>query len=265
MVPRRRRRRGAGQFKRRRSFKKRSGKQQWGGSLKFATRYPGGNRATQVPMPQTFFTKHPYYELATVNALDDFIFRDYLPSSLFNINGSGADAGFASAMNTFYVDYVVLGFAYKITVSSLVAAQTLTFTLVPWPTNDDPTNISEMDYRPGAKSSIVGVMDGGQGQKSFSGYVKSSALYGVNVADEKEFWGAGTTAPSKIMHLYFSLQNNSDSQDWNFSYRVHLTMYVKWFNRKEIAVPSSALGAFEVPLAIEEKVEEKMEDAIAAL
>ncbi len=244
MSGRRRRRRGAGQFKRRR-FKRRGSKlNQWGGTLKFATRFPGGNRVTQMPMPQTFFTKHAFYSTGTTNALDDFNLKTFIPSALFNVDSSGADAGFAADMNAFYKFYVVLGYSYRITYQNLTSTSSALFLVVPFSTNTSPpTSLINMEYRAGCKTAVLGVEQGGSAQKTLSGYVNTSSLFGTKLTEEEEFWGQDTNDPARPTFLYVVGQNMADSRDWDFSFRVHITMYVKWFNREIAGAPTVSFNA----------------------
>ncbi len=269
-VMRRHRRRGVGMFKRRK-FKRRGRKQNWGGSIRFSTRFPGGNKVTQVPVAQTYFTKHPFYLTGTTNALDDFHVKNFQPSALFNVDTAGADAGFAAAMNDLYQFYVVLGFSWRVEVVNLETASTMTLLAVPWPTGSLPTNVLQMEYRPGCKSVLLGTKDGAGARKSLSGYVNTSALFGTKLVHEEEFWGQNTTVPARLMHLIIVMQNNVDDQDWNFSFRVHFQIYTKWFNRAVEGFPTVLAPTRVAHLEkLKERVvilapEEKMEDAILEL
>ncbi len=238
--PKGKRRRNGGMKKRGR---KRGRKQTWGGTLKFATRYPGGNRVTQIPMPQAFFTKHPFYSTGTSNPMDDFDLKDLSPSWLFDVDGNGGDAGFAANMNAFYKFYVVLGYSYRITMSSCSNDTTAVFLVVPWPTSEAPATLAASEYRAGAKTAVLGVEQGGNAQRTLSGYVNTSALFGTKLTEEEEFWGQDTNKPARETHLYVVMQSMNDDQDWCYAFQIHLTLYVKWFNRATSGQPALTLDA----------------------
>ncbi len=232
-------RRGRKMFRGRR-FRKKKPLGNWGGALKFSSRFPGGNRATQVPLPDTYFTKHPFYQTQNVNIVGGSAFdlQIYNPSSLFNVDLAGADAGFAASMNLFYRQYVVLGTSYHVTVMNLDTTNSMTTMIVPFGHVDDPTSFSDMEYRAGCVTKVVSCRQGNGGKVVFNGYVPHAAVFGTKIWNELTYWGENTTNPLNNICLYIGTARNDAATTWVYEIRVHLTMYVKWFNRKEAGEPT---------------------------
>ncbi len=224
-------------FRRRKARKGRS----WGGTLKFATRYPGGSRATQIPMPQTFFTKHAFYLTQNVGGAPAFSLEPYQMNALFNVDLAGGDAGFAAEMSLFYGTYVVLGFSYVVTFLNLETGTGSTVVVVPWPKIEDPTTLNDIEYRAGAKSRMINALNSGSSKTTLKGYVNLSKLYGMKIANEASFWGVGTADPAIPMQFYIGIAEGAGGTQ-NYQLRVHFTFYVKWFNRNEAGGTAAAVG-----------------------
>ncbi len=233
----RKRKYGRTYAKRRKQRRRRAGKRQWGGVVKFGTRFPGGRRVTQVPFPQVYFTKHAYRQTVNNTNIAAFTLFAYQPSSLFNVDLLGDDAGFAAALDTFWTTYVVLGYSYEVTFSSRENGDDLQMYVVPWPFIDDPTTSSNMEYRAGAKVVMIGPNASGDSVKSIRGYVNTSSLVGVKLVNEATFWGSGSTEPTVIPQLYCGISNNLGSTTTG-TFKIALNIYVKWFNRKDAGTPA---------------------------
>ncbi len=235
-------------FKRRR-FKRRGGSKSWGGVLKYSTRFPGGNAVTQVPFAQTFFTKLAYYQTLSVINAPTFDLHFFNLNYLFSVDSSGTDAAFASELSAMYGAYVVLAVGYEFTVSNLEATTGVTMIVVPWPVNSqNPTDLSDIEYRAGAKSYMLGPSTSSRSVKTVKGYVNLSSMYGSKVVSEEEFWAFGTLTPPRVMRVFVAVQNNQ-ALTTDYELRTHLTFYVKWFNRSTGGEPNQAFSAFGGPLA----------------
>ncbi len=222
---------------RRRRFRRRSSKNVWGGVNKFASRFPGGKRVTQVPFAQVYFTKHAYNQTINNVNIAAFSLFAYQPTSLFNVDLLGDDAAFAASLNQFWTTYVVLGASYEVTWSSRENTDSSQLTVVPWPTIDDPTTFREIEYRAGSKTVMVSGAESGQSIKSIKGYVNMSSLFGMKVVNEATFWADGTVEPTVRPQLYCSLTNNLGNTSTG-TFKIKMQLYVKWFNRKDAGEPS---------------------------
>ncbi len=221
-------RRGRKMFRRRRFGRKRKS---WGGTLKFATRYPGGNRATQVPIPQTYFTKHPFYTTLNVGSGTSFDLTSITMNSLFNMDGLGADAGYAAAMNLFWENWVVLGCHFVISYSTTEADTPAVIYSLPWPNVADPTDKDDMQYRGGCRTRLLSSEFGSKSVSTLKGYVNIAQLTGQKVVVEQDFWGTNTAAPVNLTPLYMAFDTTNGTTS-SYSLRIHLTLYVKWFNKQ---------------------------------
>jgi len=222
----------------RRRARRRSGKRIWGGVNKFASRFPGGKRITQVPFAQVYFTKHAYNQTLNNTNIALFSLFAYQPTSLFNVDLSGDDAAFAASLNQFWTTYVVLGFSYEVSFVNRETGDDLTLSVVPWPTIDDPTSLREIEYRAGSKSVLISEGDSGNNIKSISGYVNVSSLFGMKVVNEATFWADGTTEPTTRPQLYCGVTNNLGNTTTG-TFKIKMQLYVKWFNRKDAGEPTS--------------------------
>ncbi len=223
-----------------RSYKRRGGAV--GGALKFATRYPGGNRVTQVPMAAVYFTKHTFLETENIGGGAAFTLIEYRPMSLFNQDLGGSDATYASQMLTFYNEYVVLGYSYRFMFQTLETGTGMEFALANWPNNSIPATFNDLKYLPGAKSQVLGISTGSTGQKWISGYINTTKLFGLNVAVNDSFWGVGTVSPPQECSLYVGVSNISGAAGNSYQIHMNLVTYVKWFNRNEVTTLPAVVG-----------------------
>ncbi len=239
----------------RRRFKRKARRKSWGGTLKFATKYPGGMRVTQYPIAQTYFTKHEFYDTQHISG-GAFELDVYQPTALFNMDLVGGDAAWAAQFVGFWNSYVVLGVKYVITVASRETQDTLLFSVVPWGRIADPISQDDMQYRAGCKTVVLSGQGGTGSTKTISGYVSWTALSGVKVVNEDIFWGKLTVDPTSNMSLYVST-NNSNGSNTTYTLRVHLVAYTKWFNRTEEGnpVPVSALSRLETIVQLRKQAE----------
>ncbi len=228
-------------------FRRRRGKRRgsYGGSLKFHTRFKGGNKVTQVPTSQEYFTKHPFYQTLNQTTEPAFDVVPYTMSALFDMDGAGADAGYAARMNLFWKNYVVIGCAWRVTCVNLEATTSLTLMVVPWSSTDVPTSLADMEYRAGCKTVIVSPMGSAGDVKTLSGYVNIAQMFGMKIWNEEEFFGVDTANPTRNTFLYIALQDNvALAKDYQL--RTHLQLYVKWFNRVDAGEPALAAGGFKI-------------------
>ncbi len=218
---------------------------QWGGAQKFHSRYPGGKNVTQVPYPQTYFTKHPYFisdRITTVSEYDVLVFQ---PNSLFDIDAVGGDVGYASVLNLQYKRYCVLGYAWTVTITNLHTTS-LIFNVLHWPTSDVPVDLDEIQYRPGNKQLLIAPQGGAGAVKTMHGYVNIQGLTGVEVWNEKDFWGVGTADPARQTFMFVAVAAaDGGITPYEYEFRIQMHMYVKWFNRDASGEP---VGSFEAAI-----------------
>ncbi len=238
--------------KRKRSFKKRSFRKKfrgrrkrssrpYGGVLKYSSKFAGGNLATQVPFPQVYITKLPYYKTANTIAGAAFTLTTFNVNALFDIDTLGGDVGFASAMSNLYRSYVVLGVAWTVTCVNLETDTSLNFGVVMWPSNQAPTDFQGLQFRPGCKTIMVDPIGSGKTQRTLRGYCDLRKLWGTKIGTEEEFWGTGTTDPTRLLRMYIGLSDNTGNTK-NVQLRVHFQLYTKWFNRNLEGAPAALIG-----------------------
>ena len=236
-------RRGRKMFTRRRRFrKKRIGT--FGGVLKFSTRFKGGKRTTQVPIPQVYFTKHPCFDSDNIDvAAGSTFIKSYQPSSVFSFDGAGADAGFAASMLSFWNNWVVLGYSYVIEIMNSDNTDAVTVGVLPLSnTTTDPTTFDDFRYRPGAQTRMLAVRTSSKGNTIFKGYVGTSAIYGIDAAKDDAWWGSGTTDPFQNSTFLIGAKSINDASTTVLNFRVKLNLYTKWFNRTSIGNPEASLS-----------------------
>ncbi len=222
--------------------RRRSSKSGYGSVVKFSTRFKGGRGTAmmcQAPMPQIYLTRHPYFQTTNTTEATGFFLRTYVVNDMFDIDGAGGDVGFAAAMSTFYRDYVVLACAYEITMVNLETDTSANFGVLFWPSSQPPTDFQTFQFRPGAQSKVLSAAGSGHQQQTLKGYVNLKQLFGTNIASEEEFWGDGTTTPTRTLRCYVATSSNLGADSIAFQTRVNFTLYVKWFNRNSIGTPAA--------------------------
>ncbi len=252
-------RRGRKMFTRRRRFSRKRGTPSYGGTLKFATRFKGGRRTTQVPIAQVYFTKHPALEseAISITAPNPFI-QGWQPSALFNWDLAGADAGFAASMLSFWQNYVVLGYSYHVIFHNTDNSNAIRVGVLPLGNVvTDPTTFDDFMYRPGAQTKMLTTKANTQATAHFSGYVNSSKIIGTKVWQDSTFYGEGTADPITNSAFLIAAQNLSTLDATAMSFRIKFVFYVKWFNRTAIGDPSTSLAA--LPTAKKVDVIKKLE------
>ena len=238
-------------FKRRR-FSRKRGSKGYGGVLKFASRYPG-RHVTQVPYPQTYFTKHPFYfDDSIIDVVTDYDVVVFEPTALFNVDTIGGDAGYASILNAQYERYVVLGFSYKITIVNKHTSSLL-YVVSVHPNSDVPVDDQDAKYRVGAKQIVVAPGGQANATKTQTGYVNCQGLFGVKVWNEKDFFGVFTTDPTRNAFLYSSVATIDATTTFTYDISVHFQIYVKWFDRDVSGEPAAlggggAIGSLKMPI-----------------
>ncbi len=249
-------------------FRRRRGtKRSYGGVVKFSTRYRGGRGSAmvcQVPIPQIYITRHPYFQTNNTVTVAQFFLRTLLPSSLFNIDASGLDVGFAAALEQFWSTYVVLGCKYEVTIVNLDPTSSINFGIVFWPSNQTLSDFQELQYRPGSQTTMVSPIDSGANMKTLRGYVNFNQLFGVKMVNEEEFWGSLSTDPVRQMRMYIGTSSNDASAVYSIQTRINLTLYVKWFNRNDVGEPADVLRGGVLATSLVEQVK-KSESKLSAL
>ncbi len=235
------RRRGKKMFKRRRFGGRKRKIQQWGGAQKFHSNYPGKN-ATESPYPQTYFTKHPYFLSDRITTVGDYDILVFQPNEMFDIDAVGGDVGYATVLNLQYKRYVVLAYQWTVTITNLHTASLL-FNVLHWPNSDVPVDLEEIEYRPGNCQVLVAPQGGAGAVKTMKGYVSIEGLTGVQVWNEKDYFGVGTTSPVRTTFMYVAVSSADASTAYNYEFRVQMHMYVKWFNREVSGEPVGVVVA----------------------
>ncbi len=231
-------RRGRKMFRRRRAKKG-----SYGGVIKFSTRFKGGKGSamvSQVPFPQIYFTRHPYFQTFNTTTATQFFLRTFIVNDMFDIDGVGGDVGYAAAMEDIYREYVVLGCKYEVTTVNLEVDTSINVGIVFWPSNQPPSDMSELQYRAGSQTIMLGARDSGKQQQTLRGYANLGQLFGAKPAVEEDFWGTLSASPVRGLRCYIATSSNDSTAVYNIQTRVHFTLYVKWFNRNVIGLPSDA-------------------------
>lgn len=194
------------------------------------------------PLPQQYYcnmqwSRHIYGAETSAWTLHEY--TPTVPDKMDNVTTSGQNKClYFDQMNALYNHYVVLGWRYDIEFVNL-ESEPLQVVVLPWPNGEDPTSNKQIDMQPRARSRLLSPV-GGKDHFRMTGYVNVSKLFGVkNVEVEEDFWGTGTTSPSRAPRFYISISNAEGIQVAEFVLNVCISPYVKWFGREMQADPSA--------------------------
>ncbi len=162
-------------------------------------------------------------------AAEAFHFVEYTPADLFQTTYWQEND-----MWTQYNDCVVTGFKYHIQFNNINTSNGVQVSVLPWPSNEDPTTKEEMTQNNNAKTKVLSHALGARSTGTMRGYVSTARLFGIrNVEIEEDFYCQETTSPQRGCRFYVGFYNMGAQAVQNVEYIVRITAYVTWFNREQ--------------------------------
>ncbi len=194
-----------------------------------------------VPMPQAYFCKHPFAIIQnTDQTATVFTLNTYTPCDLFNVSGT-SDAAWALQMSTMYDTYCVYGYKWTLKAANLDSISGMIAGVCPWPSPDAPTTMTDIAVRTGGTYKQLATGTDTRSVVSQTGYVSVPKLLGIpykQYLNEPENWGTALAGPTKNPPLYVWFQNQAALLKIRNNTCVTITMYVKWFDRKNLSDPN---------------------------
>lgn len=195
--------------------------------------------STSSPIPDAYFTKLKYYEeigVTTSAALGSYLFRlnsTYDP----NLTGTGHQPYGRDQLATLYSEYKVYGCHYRIEAYNASGNYIIDVATVLKPNTALTTTLSTAAEKPYTQFRSLHFSPNTASKAVMRGYANPAKLMGMSrsrYSNEAQTGAAIGADPTEGAYLHLYWQNVSGIAGLPVQFKVYLTYYTKFFDRKPL-------------------------------